>query len=54
LAIGAKKVIISAHAKDEDIPIVLGVNDDKYDADAHSIISSAFCTTNCAARGWPG
>ena len=46
---GAKKVIISAPAKEEDITIVMGVNDDKYDADAHSIISNASCTTNCVA-----
>ena len=49
LQAGAKKVIISAPAKDEDITIVMGVNDDKYDADAHSIISNASCTTNCVA-----
>jgi len=46
---GAKKVIISAPAKEEDITIVMGVNDDKYDADAHAIISNASCTTNCVA-----
>ena len=46
---GAKKVIISAPAKDEDITIVMGVNDEKYDADAHTIISDASCTTNCVA-----
>ncbi|HEV2253945.1 MAG TPA: type I glyceraldehyde-3-phosphate dehydrogenase [Streptosporangiaceae bacterium] len=46
---GAKKVIISAPAKDEDITIVMGVNDDKYDPDAHTIISNASCTTNCVA-----
>jgi glyceraldehyde 3-phosphate dehydrogenase len=44
-----KKVIISAPAKQEDITIVLGVNEDKYDADAHTIISNASCTTNCLA-----
>ena len=44
---GAKKVIISAPAKDEDITIVLGVNEDKYDAKNHNIISNASCTTNC-------
>ncbi len=49
IAGGAKKVIISAPAKEEDITIVMGVNDDKYDADAHSIISNASCTTNCVA-----
>ncbi|HEX4831748.1 MAG TPA: type I glyceraldehyde-3-phosphate dehydrogenase [Trebonia sp.] len=46
---GAKKVIISAPAKDEDITIVVGVNDDKYDPAAHHIISNASCTTNCVA-----
>src|SRR5271165_2551096 len=44
-----KKVIISAPATNEDITIVLGVNDDKYDAAAHHIISNASCTTNCLA-----
>jgi glyceraldehyde 3-phosphate dehydrogenase len=44
---GAKKVIISAPAKGEDITIVLGVNESKYDAAKHSIISNASCTTNC-------
>jgi glyceraldehyde 3-phosphate dehydrogenase len=44
---GAKKVIISAPAKDEDITIVLGVNDDAYDAKEHTVISNASCTTNC-------
>src|SRR5712691_11749299 len=44
-----KKVIISAPAKNEDITIVLGVNEDKYDAAAHSVISNASCTTNCLA-----
>ena len=43
---GAKKVIISAPAKNEDITIVLGVNDEKYDASKHNIISNASCTTN--------
>jgi glyceraldehyde 3-phosphate dehydrogenase len=49
IAGGAKKVIISTAAKEEDITIVLGVNDDKYDAANHSIISNASCTTNCVA-----
>jgi glyceraldehyde 3-phosphate dehydrogenase len=44
---GAKKVIISAPAKNEDVTIVLGVNDDAYDPDQHTIISNASCTTNC-------
>ena len=43
---GAKKVIISAPAKDEDVTIVMGVNDDKYDPASHDIISNASCTTN--------
>jgi glyceraldehyde 3-phosphate dehydrogenase len=46
---GAAKVVISAPAKDPDVTIVLGVNDDDYDADAHRIISNASCTTNCVA-----
>ena len=49
LQAGAKKVIISAPAKKEDITIVLGVNEDKYDPAAHHIISNASCTTNCLA-----
>jgi len=44
---GAKKVLISAPAKGEDITIVMGVNDDKYDSAKHTIISNASCTTNC-------
>src|SRR6202790_4072741 len=44
-----KKVIISAPATNEDITMVLGVNDDKYDAAKHSVISNASCTTNCLA-----
>ncbi len=46
---GARKVVISAPAKGEDITIVLGVNDDKYDPASHHIISNASCTTNCLA-----
>ena len=46
---GAKKVIISAPAKGEDITIVLGVNDKQYDPGAHHVISNASCTTNCLA-----
>ncbi len=46
---GAKKVIISAPAKGEDITIVMGVNDDAYDPAAHHVISNASCTTNCVA-----
>ncbi len=46
---GAKKVLISAPAKDPDITVVLGVNDGAYDADAHHIVSNASCTTNCVA-----
>ena len=46
---GAKKVIITAPAKDEDITIVMGVNDELYDAENHHIISNASCTTNCLA-----
>ena len=47
LEAGAKKVIISAPAKNEDITIVLGVNQDTYDPDNHDVISNASCTTNC-------
>ena len=49
LVAGAKKVIISAPAKGEDITVVTGVNDDKYDPAKHHIISNASCTTNCLA-----
>ena len=49
LAAGAKKVIISAPATDEDITIVLGVNEGAYDSSKHHIISNASCTTNCLA-----
>ena len=49
LAAGAKKVIISAPGKNEDITIVLGVNHDQYDPDSHDVISNASCTTNCLA-----
>src|SRR5207244_4295504 len=49
IAAGAKKVIISAPAKNEDITLVLGVNDSKYDPAKHNIISNASCTTNCLA-----
>ena len=46
---GAKKVVISAPAKGEDLTVVLGVNFDKYDRDQHHVISNASCTTNCLA-----
>ena len=46
---GAKKVIISAPAKHEDVTVVLGVNEEMYDPEKHSIISNASCTTNCLA-----
>jgi glyceraldehyde 3-phosphate dehydrogenase len=49
IASGAKKVIISAPAKGEDLTIVLGVNEDKYDPANHHIVSNASCTTNCLA-----
>ncbi len=49
LTAGARKVIISAPAKGEDITIVMGVNDDRYDPAQHDVISNASCTTNCVA-----
>jgi glyceraldehyde 3-phosphate dehydrogenase len=49
LAAGAKKVLISAPAKNEDVTVVLGVNQDAYDPAQHEIISNASCTTNCVA-----
>ena len=49
LSAGAKKVLISAPATDPDVTIVLGVNDEAYDASAHDIVSNASCTTNCVA-----
>jgi glyceraldehyde 3-phosphate dehydrogenase len=49
LTAGAKKVIISAPAKGEDLTIVMGVNQDKYDAKNHTVVSNASCTTNCLA-----
>ncbi len=49
IAAGARKVLISAPAKNEDLTIVLGVNEDKYDPDKHHVISNASCTTNCLA-----
>jgi glyceraldehyde 3-phosphate dehydrogenase len=49
LTAGARKVLISAPAKGEDITIVMGVNDDRYDPAAHDVISNASCTTNCVA-----
>ncbi|MZF85133.1 type I glyceraldehyde-3-phosphate dehydrogenase [Streptomyces sp. SID5643] len=49
LAGGAKKVLISAPAKDEDVTIVMGVNQDTYDPANHHVISNASCTTNCVA-----
>ena len=49
LEAGAKKVIISAPGKNEDITIVLGVNEEKYDPETHHVISNASCTTNCLA-----
>ncbi|HZD78457.1 MAG TPA: type I glyceraldehyde-3-phosphate dehydrogenase [Actinomycetota bacterium] len=49
IAAGAEKVVISAPAKGEDLTVVLGVNDDMYDPQAHNVISNASCTTNCVA-----
>jgi glyceraldehyde 3-phosphate dehydrogenase len=49
LEAGAKKVIISAPAKGEDLTVVLGVNDDQYDPSKHHVVSNASCTTNCLA-----
>lgn len=46
---GAKKVILTAPGKNEDLTVVMGVNEDKYNSDQHSIISNASCTTNCLA-----
>src|SRR5690606_34870457 len=46
---GARKVIITAPAKNEDVTIVMGVNHEKYDGAAHHVISNASCTTNCLA-----
>ncbi|MDI3328390.1 MAG: ArsJ-associated glyceraldehyde-3-phosphate dehydrogenase [Alicyclobacillaceae bacterium] len=49
LLAGARKVIITAPAKDEDITVVMGVNEDRYDPERHFIVSNASCTTNCLA-----
>jgi glyceraldehyde 3-phosphate dehydrogenase len=49
LEAGAKKVIISAPAKNEDLTVVIGVNDEKYDPNIHHVLSNASCTTNCVA-----
>ncbi|WP_066175414.1 type I glyceraldehyde-3-phosphate dehydrogenase [Bacillus marinisedimentorum] len=49
LEAGAKKVVISAPAKEEDITVVMGVNEDKYDPQNHHVVSNASCTTNCLA-----
>src|SRR5207248_7303874 len=49
LEAGARKVLISAPAKGEDVTVVLGVNFDAYDPDSHHVISNASCTTNCLA-----
>jgi glyceraldehyde 3-phosphate dehydrogenase len=50
LEAGAKKVIVSATAKDPDVTVVLGVNFETYDPEQNRIISNASCTTNCLAR----
>ncbi len=49
IAAGAQKVIISAPAKGDDVTVVLGVNDERYDPASHNVISNASCTTNCVA-----
>ena len=49
LAAGAKKVVITAPAKGQDVTVVLGVNEEKYDPAKHHVISNASCTTNCLA-----
>ena len=49
LEAGAKKVVISAPASNEDITIVMGVNEEQYDAANHHVLSNASCTTNCLA-----
>ena len=49
LEAGAKKVILTAPGKNEDVTIVLGVNDEKLDVQKHDVISNASCTTNCLA-----
>jgi glyceraldehyde 3-phosphate dehydrogenase len=49
ISAGAKKVVITAPAKGEDLSVVLGVNDDQYDPNSHHIVSNASCTTNCLA-----
>jgi glyceraldehyde 3-phosphate dehydrogenase len=49
LEAGARKVVISAPAKEEDITVVMGINDDQYDPERHHVISNASCTTNCLA-----
>jgi glyceraldehyde 3-phosphate dehydrogenase len=52
LAAGARKVVISAPAKKEDVTVVYGVNHDKYDPAKHHVISNASCTTNCLVPSW--